>query len=114
MKINLQKIVGNLSDKQIIVHEWNGHLEIFSRPQVIENSRQYLLLRTDILQKTVVGCPLAFGRVYGSTSRVLQLHFVGSLRNLDTPLEFKAKGRIFPGLLRLLCFSVFNPRKAHF
>ena len=27
-----------------IVHEWNGHLEIFSRPQVIEN----FLLRTDI------------------------------------------------------------------
>ena len=36
-------------------HEWNCHLEIFSRPQVIENSRQYLLLRTDILQETVVG-----------------------------------------------------------
>ena len=38
-----------------IVHEWNSHLEIFSRPQGIENSRQYLLLLTDILQ--VVGCP---------------------------------------------------------
>ena len=24
-----------------IVHEWNGHLEIFSRPQVTENSRQW-------------------------------------------------------------------------
>lgn len=35
-------------------------LHIFSRPQVIENSRQYLLLRTDILQKTVVGCPWYF------------------------------------------------------
>ena len=32
-----------------IVHEWNGHLEIFSCLQVNENSRQYLLLRTDIL-----------------------------------------------------------------
>ena len=40
-----------------IVPEWNGHLEILSRPQVIENSRQHLLLRTDILHKTVVGCP---------------------------------------------------------
>ena len=40
-----------------IVLEWNDHLEIFNLPQVIENSRQYLLLRTDILQKTVVGCP---------------------------------------------------------
>ena len=37
-----------------IVHEWNGHLEIFS--QVKEISRLNLLLRTDILQKTVVGC----------------------------------------------------------
>ena len=37
------------------MNEWNCRLEIFSRPQVIENSRQYLLLRTDILQETVVG-----------------------------------------------------------
>ena len=36
--------------------------QIFSRPQVIENSRQYLLLRKDILQKTVVGCPCILGR----------------------------------------------------
>ena len=35
----------------------NGQIEIFSRPQVMENSRQYLPLRIDILQKTVVGCP---------------------------------------------------------
>ena len=41
-----------------IIHEWNGHLDVFSRPQVIENSRQYLLLRSDILKKTVVGFPL--------------------------------------------------------
>ena len=40
-----------------IVHEWKGHLEIFSLPQGIENSRQFLLLRTDIIQKTVAGCP---------------------------------------------------------
>ena len=53
----LQKIVGNLLDKLRIFHEWNGHLEIFSRRQIIENSRQYLLLRTDISQKTVVGSP---------------------------------------------------------
>ena len=43
-----------------IVHEWlmngNGHLEIFSLSQAIENFREFLLLRTDILQKTVVGC----------------------------------------------------------
>ena len=35
--------------------EGNGHLEIFSGPEVIDNSRQYLHLPTDILQKTVVG-----------------------------------------------------------
>ena len=29
-------------------------LEIFSLSQVVENSRQYLLFRTDILQKTVL------------------------------------------------------------
>ena len=39
------------------VHQWNGHLGIFSLPQAIENSRQFLLLRTDILQKTVVLFP---------------------------------------------------------
>ena len=27
-----------------IVREWNGYREIFSRPQVTENSRQYVLL----------------------------------------------------------------------
>ena len=39
----------------VIIHEGNGHLEIFIRPQVIENSRRYLRLGTDILQKTDVG-----------------------------------------------------------
>ena len=28
-----------------MVHEWNGHIEIFSRPQVIENSRLASLKR---------------------------------------------------------------------
>ena len=52
----------NLDKLRKIVHDWNGHLEIVSRPRVIENSRQFLLLRTDILQKTVVGCPWAHRR----------------------------------------------------
>ena len=56
MKFKLQKIVGNLLElASKTVHEWNDHVEIISRPQVIENWGQYLLLRTDILQKTVVG-----------------------------------------------------------
>ena len=40
-----------------IVPDWKDHLEIFSRPQVIENYRQHLLLRIDYSQKTVIGCP---------------------------------------------------------
>ena len=51
---NWSSFIGKASK---IVHEWNGHLEIFSRPQVIENSRQYLLLQTDILKETVIECP---------------------------------------------------------
>ena len=56
-EIKLQKIVANLLDEldPICVHEWNGDLEIFGRPQVIENYWQYLLLKTDILQKQSLG-----------------------------------------------------------
>ena len=36
---------------------WKGLLEICSCRQAIENSRRQLLLRTNILQKTVFGCP---------------------------------------------------------
>ena len=52
--IKLQKIVGNLLYK--IIHEQNGHLEIFRRPELTENCRQYLHLRTDILQS--LGAPV--------------------------------------------------------
>ena len=48
------KIVGNLLNKRrklYMNHEWNSHLEIFSGPEVRENSRQYLLLRTEILHR---------------------------------------------------------------
>ena len=40
-----------------------NHLEIFSHLQVIGYSRQYLLLRIDILQKTVVGCLWSFNSI---------------------------------------------------
>ena len=44
----------------------NGHLEIFSRPHVIKK-KQCLLLRTDILQKTVIGCPCGvLGSMFGT------------------------------------------------
>ena len=55
-KNKLQKIVGNLfATLRKLDMNGTGRLEIFSRPQVIENFRQYMLLRTDILQKTTVG-----------------------------------------------------------
>ena len=45
-KILLHKIIGNLLDKlrKLYMHEWNGHLEILSFPQGIENCRQFVLL----------------------------------------------------------------------
>ena len=43
-----------------IVPERNAHREILCRIQAIENSTQYLFLRKDILQKTVVGCPCGY------------------------------------------------------
>ena len=57
-KNRLGRFVGILLDKlRKLVQEWSGHLENFSLPQAIENSRQFLPLRTDISEKTVVGCP---------------------------------------------------------
>ena len=47
----LQNIVyRNFLKKSKIVPEWNAHLDIFSHIQATENSRQYLFLRTDILE----------------------------------------------------------------
>ena len=68
LEFSIPKILGFLFLRKIekrreftitskIADEWDGHLEIFRLPQGIENSRQFLPLRTDILQKTVVGCP---------------------------------------------------------
>ena len=54
-----------------IVHEWNGDLEIFSQEE--ENSRQNLLLRTDILQKSVVGCP--WPELWKTTIGLIAAHF---------------------------------------
>ena len=52
MKLNVKMIGIFFRKASKILHELNGHLEMFSfsSPQVLENSRQYLLL-------TVVGCP---------------------------------------------------------
>ena len=40
-----------------ILVEGNGYPEMFSLSGALENFRRYLLIRTDILQKTVDGCP---------------------------------------------------------
>ena len=52
-------MVGNLLDRlrKLYILEGNGHHEIFSGPEVIDNSRQYLHLRTYNLKKAVVGRP---------------------------------------------------------
>ena len=44
----------------------------FSLPQAIENSRQLLLLRTDILQKTVFGCPKNIFLIFKNDFSVVQ------------------------------------------
>ena len=40
-----------------VLIECNGYPEMFNLSGAVEISRWYLLIRTDILQKTVVGCP---------------------------------------------------------
>ena len=51
-----------------IVHEWNVHLAIFS----------CLLLRTDILQKTVVGCPWLYNVKFPKRRVLTFLRFSGN------------------------------------
>ena len=65
-----------------MVHEWNVHLEIFSRPQAEENFRQNLLLRTDILQKTVVGCPWTILRQSAKDINKIKYYFQQQEENL--------------------------------
>ena len=66
-RIILQKIVGKwLDNLRKILREWNDHLGVFNRHQAIKNSRQYLLLPIDILQKTVVCCSWLHHRFEGA------------------------------------------------
>ena len=51
LKNKVQKILGNLLDKlKKLYLNGTAHLEIFSRPEPMEDSRPCLLFRTDILQ----------------------------------------------------------------
>ena len=91
-----------------IVQEWNGHLEIFSLPQAIENSRQYLLLRTDILQKTVVGCrwdirDLSIRGRGLLRARDLTSTFFAYSQNIDFPESF-----ILPYFTRKVSTVIFS------
>ena len=82
-----------------------SHLEIFifSRPKVIGNYRQYLLLRTDILQKTVAflltyfGAPRRFSENAPKDVYIFKLYYVwetdferlsDQLKKIVTPLIF--------------------------
>ena len=88
-----------------IVHEWNVHLEILSRPQAKENSRQCLLLRTDIIQKTVAGCPwvLACRASENKISNVSKWSFPGSLYFENTPRK-----NVRSNLVLVVAFSSLN------
>ena len=59
LKNKVQKILGNLLDKlKKLYMNGTAYLEIFSRPEPIEDSRPCLLFRTDILQfKQSLGAP---------------------------------------------------------
>ena len=72
-----------------IVHEWNGHLEIFSLPQVIE------IASPDILQKTVVGCPCLSSMIFiearpvwWPANAIAILHFFGEILTLSILFSF--------------------------
>ena len=53
---------------------WMNHLEIFSRPEAIENSRQYLLSKTDNLQKPAAGFPVVGWLVLVGNIRRVTFH----------------------------------------
>ena len=62
-----------------IVREWNGYREIFSRPQVTENSRQYLLLGAPVYSGSGGWAGRARGVGVGGASR-------GTIAPLGVPL----------------------------
>ena len=61
LKNKVQKILGNLLDNLKKLYMMNGtaHLEIFCRPEPIEDSRPCLLFRTDIYRLNSRWVPLS-------------------------------------------------------
>ena len=114
-KIKLQKIVGNLMDKLRKLHKWNGHLEILSLPQGIENSRQFLLLRTDISRKKVFGCPCMVPEV-SISARELIIITNWSKSNAELfsyNVHYQKKKNIEPEETSPKNFSVFTSFQGH-
>ena len=67
-----------------IVHEWNGLLEIFSCPQITENSTVGTFLRTDIFcRKSSLGASAL--RQYDTYGIAFKLFFI-CLRSFTTPM----------------------------
>ena len=46
-----------IREASIILHKWNGHLEIFSLPRAIENSRQFFFSEQIFYRKQWLGAP---------------------------------------------------------
>jgi len=61
------------------------------RSVAIENSWQFFLLRTDILQKTVVGCPVA--TIVGLSVAYLQVYSEASCHDTNCMSVAKIRGQ---------------------
>ena len=65
----------------------NGHLEIPSLLQDIENSSKFLLFRTDILQKTLLGAPVQHLSIILPVSSPAALLTSNECKIFETTLE---------------------------
>ena len=90
LKIKLQKIIANLLDKRrkSAWMEWSSRN--FYDPQVIENSRHYLLLQTDIVQNWVPLCiwPLESAKFHLLGFRTIMKNFCLFIKQLLLSLLF--------------------------
>ena len=67
-KIKLYKIIGNLLDEvqTLYMHERNGLLELFSRPQVIENIGNISFSEQIFYRKQSLGAPVSLVKLLRS------------------------------------------------
>ena len=87
LKIKLQKIIANLLDKRRKLYV--DGMVIYD-PQVIENSRHYLLLQTDIFQNWVPLCiwPLESAKFHLLGFRTIIKNFCLFIKQLPLSLLF--------------------------